>query len=227
VRSSGEPYLVHPLAVASILADLHLDETCVIAGLLHDIIEDTLATRQDLEAYFGTDIADIVEGLSKISRIQFTSREEQQAENFRKMLLAMVDDIRIILVKLADRLHNMRTLAHLSTEKKERIARETLEIYAPIAGRLGIYRIRSQLEDLSILFLDPAGCRNIMDKLRERRKLSSQFIDEFRTALAENLARNGIQAEITGRVKRLYSIYRKMKEQDIDVSEVYDYVASG
>lgn len=225
VRSSGEPYLVHPLAVASILADLHLDQTCVIAGLLHDIIEETLATRQDLEAYFGPDIADIVEGLSKISRIQFTSREVQQAENFRKMLLAMVDDIRVILVKLADRLHNMRTLVHLSAEQKERIARETMEIYAPIAGRLGIYRIRAELEDLSILFLDPAGCGNLMEKLRERRKLSSQFIEEIRTALAENLTKNGIQAEITGRVKRLHSIYRKMKEQNIDVSEVYDYVA--
>ena len=225
VRSSGEPYLVHPLAVASILADLRLDTTCVIAGLLHDIIEDTLATRQDIESYFGGDIADIVEGLSKISRIQFTSREEQQAENFRKMLLAMVDDIRVILVKLADRLHNMRTLTHLGREQQERIARETLEIYAPIAGRLGIHRIRSELEDQAILYLDPAGCRTLLAKLEERRKVSDRFIEEIRNTLAQNLAKNGIAAEITGRVKRLFSIYRKMRAQNIDVNEVYDFVA--
>ncbi|MEE8184304.1 MAG: bifunctional (p)ppGpp synthetase/guanosine-3',5'-bis(diphosphate) 3'-pyrophosphohydrolase [Acidobacteriota bacterium] len=225
VRSSGEPYLVHPLEVAWILADLRLDMSCVIAGLLHDIIEDTLATREDIERYFGPDIADIVEGLSNISRIQFTSREHQQAENFRKMLLAMVDDIRVILVKLADRLHNMRTLEYLSSTQQERIARETLEIYAPIAGRLGIYKIRSELEDLAILFLDPPGCRHILAKLREKQKISSGFIDGIRKTLVDQLEKNGIRAEITGRVKRLYSIYRKMRAQNIDVEEVYDYLA--
>lgn len=225
IRSSGEPYLVHPLEVSYILADLRLDLTCVISGFLHDIIEDTLATRQDIEAYFGTDIADIVEGLSKISRIQFTSREEQQAENFRKMLLAMVDDIRVILVRLADRLHNMRTLKYLSKEQQERIAQETLEIYAPIAGRLGIYRIRSELEDLSFLYLSPVECRELVKNLKDRRKFSADFIAEIQKCLADCLAEHGIQAEITGRVKRLFSIHRKMKEQNIGVNEVYDFVA--
>jgi GTP diphosphokinase / guanosine-3',5'-bis(diphosphate) 3'-diphosphatase len=225
VRSSGEPYLTHPLEVAYILADLRLDLTCVVAGLLHDVIEDTLTTREVLEEYFGKDIAHLVEGLSKISRISFTSREEAQAENFRKMMLAMVDDIRVILVKLADRLHNMRTLEHLSPRQQERIALETMEIYAPIANRLGMGKIKTELEDLAIRYLDPPGYASLMGALEEKRKVSKTFINEIRKTLEAKLAEQGIPCEITGRVKHFYSIYKKLRVQGIDVSQVYDYVA--
>jgi GTP pyrophosphokinase len=225
VRSSGEPYLIHPLSVAAILADLKLDHTSVAVGLLHDVLEDTLTSRQALEQYFGREIAELVEALSKISRIQFSSREEQQAESFRKMMLAMTGDIRVILVKLADRLHNMRTLEHLSPEQQQRIARETLEIYAPIANRLGIGRIRAELEDLSLRFLDPQGYRSLMEKLEQKRKVSEEFIREIRDTIGARLQESGLQAEIHGRVKHLHSIYTKMRKQGIDVDQVYDYVA--
>ena len=219
VRSSGEPYLTHPLEVAYILACQRLDLTCVVAGLLHDVIEDTLTTREVLEEYFGKDIAHLVEGLSKISRISFTSREEAQAENFRKMMLAMVDDIRVILVKLADRLHNMRTLEHLSSRQQERIAQETMEIYAPIANRLGMGKIKTELEDLSLKYLDPPGYASLAAALEERRKMSDGFITEIRQSLEEKLKEQGIVCEITGRVKHLYSIYKKLRVQGIDVSQ--------
>ncbi|MCI0657999.1 MAG: bifunctional (p)ppGpp synthetase/guanosine-3',5'-bis(diphosphate) 3'-pyrophosphohydrolase [Acidobacteria bacterium] len=225
VRSSGEPYLTHPLEVAQILAELRLDLTCVIAGLLHDVIEDTLTTREVLEEYFGKDIAHLVEGLSKISRIAFTSREEAQAENFRKMMLAMVDDIRVILVKLADRLHNMRTLEHLSPRQQQRIARETMEIYAPIANRLGMGKIKSELEDIALKYLDPEGYASLVSALEERREISDDFISEIRTTLETKLQEQGIRCEITGRVKHLYSIYKKLRVQGIDVGQVYDYLA--
>jgi len=225
VRSSGEAYLTHPLEVAHILADLRLDLACVVAGLLHDVIEDTLTTREVLEEYFGKDIAHLVEGLSKISRISFTSREEAQAENFRKMMLAMVDDIRVILVKLADRLHNMRTLEHLSPRQQERIALETMEIYAPIANRLGMGKIKTELEDLSIRYLDPPGYASLAEALEEKRKVSDSFITEIRKVLEAKLGEQGVACEITGRVKHLYSIYKKLRVQGIDVSQVYDYVA--
>ena len=225
VRSSGEPYLTHPLEVAQILAELRLDLTCVIAGLLHDVIEDTLTTREVLEEYFGKDIAHLVEGLSKISRIAFTSREEAQAENFRKMMLDMVDDIRVILVKLADRLHNMRTLEHLSPRQQQRIARETMEIYAPIANRLGMGKIKSELEDIALKYLDPEGYASLVSALEERRKISDDFISQIRTTLETRLQEQGIRCEITGRVKHLYSIYKKLRVQGIDVGQVYDYLA--
>ena len=224
-RSSGEPYLVHPLSVASILADLRLDLTCIVAGLLHDVLEDTLTTREVLEAEFGKDIAHVVEGLTKIARITFNSKEQQQAESFRKMMLAMVDDIRVVLVKLADRLHNMRTLEHLSVAQQERIARETLEIYAPLAHRLGMGRIKNELEDLSIKYLDPAGHRQLVKALKEKRKVTDDLIKEIETTLRTELAKAGIECTITGRRKHLYSIYKKIQRQRIDVSEVYDYVA--
>jgi GTP pyrophosphokinase len=225
VRSSGEPYLVHPLEVAHILAGLRLDLTCVVAGLLHDVLEDTLTTREVLEEYFGRDIAHVVEGVTKISRIAFTSREEAQAENFRKMMLAMVDDIRVILVKLADRLHNMRTLEHLSPRQQERIAGETMEIYAPIANRLGMGKIKTELEDLALKYLDPPGYASLVAALEERRKMSEGFITTIRTTLETRLAEQGVPCEITGRVKHLHSIYKKLRKQGIDVSQVYDYVA--
>ena len=225
VRSSGEAYLTHPLEVAYILAELRLDLTCVIAGLLHDVIEDTLTTREVIEDYFGKEVAGLVDGLSKISRIAFTSREEAQAENFRKMMLAMVDDIRVILVKLADRLHNMRTLEHLSSRQQQRIALETMEIYAPIANRLGMGKIKSELEDLCLKYLDPSGYASLVSALEERRKISDDFIQEIRQTLESKLTEQGIPCEITGRIKHLTSLYKKLRVQGIDVSQVYDYLA--
>ncbi len=224
-RSSGEPYLTHPLSVAGILADLKLDMTCVVAGLLHDVLEDTLTTREAVEAHFGKDIAHVVEGLTKISRITFNSREQQQAESFRKMMLAMVDDIRVVLVKLADRLHNMRTLEHLSLRQQERIARETLEIYAPIANRLGMAKVKNELEDLALKFLDPAGHQALVQAMEEKRKVTDEFIREIQTTLRAELDKAGIVCEISGRRKHMYSIYKKIKRQGIDISEVYDYIA--
>jgi GTP pyrophosphokinase len=224
-RSSGEPYLIHPLSVAHILADLKLDLTCIVAGLLHDVLEDTLTTREVLEAQFGKDIAHVVEGLTKIARISFNSKEQQQAESFRKMMLAMVDDIRVVLVKLADRLHNMRTLEHLSPRQQERIARETLEIYAPIANRLGMAKIKNELEDLSLRFLDPAGHQSLVNALDEKRKVTGDFIREVQGTLERELGTAGIRSEIYGRRKHLYSIYKKIKRQQIEVAEVYDYIA--
>jgi GTP diphosphokinase / guanosine-3',5'-bis(diphosphate) 3'-diphosphatase len=225
MRSSGEPYLIHPLSVAYILAELKLDMTCVVAGLLHDVLEDTLTTRDVLESHFGRDIAHVVEGLTKISRITFNSKEQQQAESFRKMMLAMVDDIRVVLVKLADRLHNMRTLEHLSPRQRERIARETLEIYAPIANRLGIARIKNELEDLALRFMDPGGYQTLSQAIEEKRKVTAEFIRGIQATLERELERAGVACEIRGRRKHLYSIYKKIKRQRIDVSEVYDYIA--
>ncbi len=224
-RSSGEPYLTHPLSVAFILADLKLDLTCIVAGLLHDVLEDTLTTREVVEEHFGKDIAHVVEGLTKISRITFNSKEQQQAESFRKMMLAMVDDIRVVLVKLADRLHNMRTLEHLSPRQQERIARETLDIYAPIANRLGMAKIKNELEDLTLKFLDPAGYQSLMLAMDEKRKVTDEFIKEIQGTLRAELEKAGIVCDISGRRKHLYSIYRKIKRQRIEVGEVYDYIA--
>ena len=225
VRRSGEPYLTHPLEVANILADLKLDVTSVAVGLLHDVLEDTLTTREAIEEYFGKEIADLVEGLSKISKIHFTSEAEKEAENFRKMLLAMVHDIRVILVKLADRLHNMRTLGHLQVERRKRIARETIDIYAPLANRLGMGTIKQELEDLSLAHLDPDAHATLVRELERNRRISNDFIDNTSALLKERLGEQGIPAEITGRIKHLYSIHKKMKQQKIDVAEVYDYVA--
>ena len=224
-RSSGEPYLVHPLSVAYILAELRLDMTCIVAGLLHDVLEDTLTTREVLEQQFGKDIAHVVEGLTKIARISFNSKEQQQAESFRKMMLAMVDDIRVVLVKLADRLHNMRTLEHLSPRQQERIARETIEIYAPLAHRLGMGRIKNELEDLSLQYVDPAGHQQLVRALDEKRRVTDDLIREIELSLKSELAKAGIACALSGRRKHLYSIHKKIKRQRIDVSEVYDYVA--
>jgi GTP pyrophosphokinase len=225
LRKSGEPYLVHPLEVAGILADLRLDLTTVAVGLLHDVLEDTLTTREVLLDYFGTEVTALVEGVSKISKLEFRSREEREAESFRKMMLAVVDDLRVIFVKLADRLHNMRTLEHLSDEQRERIATETMEIYAPIANRLGLGAIKGELEDLSFRFLDPAGYQSLTRRLLERQAQSDELIRTVGDRIAASLSDAGIPVEITGRVKRLHSIARKMRKQGIDVDQVYDYVA--
>jgi GTP pyrophosphokinase len=224
-RSSGEPYLVHPLSVAAILADLKLDLPCIVAGLLHDVLEDTLTSREALESHFGSDIAHLVEGLTKISRISFNSKEQQQAESFRKMMLAMVDDIRVILVKLADRLHNMRTLEHLAGRQQERIARETLEIYAPIANRLGMARVKNELEDLALRYLDPQGCAALVETVEEKSKMTDEFIRGIQATLRSEMDGAGIVCEIYGRRKHLFSIYKKIRRQRIEVAQVYDYVA--
>jgi len=224
-RRSGEPYLVHPLEVAYLLADIHLDTSSIVAGLLHDVVEDTLTTIETVSDYFGEDVAHIVAGVTKISKLKFASAQQAEAENLRKMILAMVDDIRVILVKLADRLHNMRTLRHLPPIKRQRIARETREIYAPIANRLGIGRFKSELDDLAFQYLEPEAHQELTRKLTSGRKVSSQFIHYIREQLESAMAQASIAAEITGRIKATFSIYQKMKAQKIGVDEVYDYIA--
>jgi GTP diphosphokinase / guanosine-3',5'-bis(diphosphate) 3'-diphosphatase len=225
VRASGEPYLVHPLGVAAILAEMRMDPVCVAVGLLHDVLEDTLTTPERLQEYFGPDVLHIVEGVTKISKIPFATTEERQAETYRKMLLAMVDDIRVILVKLADRLHNMRTLQHLPGERRQRISRETLDIYAPIAGRLGMAKVKNELEDLAFRHLDPSAYESLAAKVEERRQRAAAFVDKIRTTVAEKLRAAGVEAEIEGRIKRLHSIQQKLKRQRIDLEQVYDFVA--
>ncbi len=225
VRRSGEPYLVHPLEVSYLLAELRLDTASIVAGLLHDVVEDTLTTEENVAEYFGDDVAHVVAGVTKISKLKFASDQEAQAQNLRKMILAMVDDIRVILVKLADRVHNMRTLHHLPPAKQQRIARETREIYAPIANRLGIGRIKAELEDLAFRNLDPETYNDLKRALNSRRKVSRRFIDEIRGKLESAIVEAGIPAQITGRIKTAYSIQQKMKVQKIGVDEVYDYCA--
>ncbi len=225
LRKSGEPYLIHPLEVANILAELKLDVVCVVCGLLHDVVEDTLTDIESVSEYFGTEVAHIIEGLTKISKMKFSSLEEHQAENFRKMLMAMVDDIRIILIKLADRLHNMRTLQHLSEERRLRIANETLEIYAPLAGRLGIGRIKSELEELCLKNVEPKAFGVLAARVEAKKKWAQEFIAEIKGTLEINLEENGIPAEIKGRTKSIYSIHQKMKRQRIELDQVYDFIA--
>jgi GTP pyrophosphokinase len=226
VRHSGEPYLVHPLEVADILAGLKLDAVCVAAGLLHDVVEDTLTTPEKIRERFGEDVAHIVEGVTKLSAIPFSSSEERQAENFRKMLLAMVDDIRVILVKLADRLHNMRTLQHMTEERRIRIAQETLDIYAPIANRLGIAKVKNELEELSFKYLEPTAYESLRAQVDTKRKATESAIDEARAAIAAKLGEAQVPVvQIDGRIKRLYSIWLKLKKQKIDLDQVYDLAA--
>ncbi|MDA2927536.1 bifunctional (p)ppGpp synthetase/guanosine-3',5'-bis(diphosphate) 3'-pyrophosphohydrolase [Acidobacteria bacterium AH-259-G07] len=225
VRRSGEPYLFHPLAVASILAEMKLDVACVSVGLLHDIVEDTLTSLDTIREYFGADIAHMVDGVTKISQIQFSSRQEKQAENFRKLLLAMVDDIRVILVKLADRLHNMRTLQYLPPEKRKIIAQETLDIYAPIAHRLGMAKLRGELEDLAFNYLDPVAFQNISVQVEKKRAYSDKFTREVMRAMQQRFEEQGIEANMESRIKRVYSTYQKMKRQRISIDQVYDFIA--
>ena len=225
VRASGEPYLVHPLEVAAILAEMRMDPICVAVGLLHDVLEDTLTTPERLEEYFGKDVLHIVEGVTKISKIPFATTEERQAETYRKMLLAMVDDIRVILVKLADRLHNMRTLQHLPEDRQQRISRETLDIYAPIAGRLGMAKVKNELEDLAFRYQDPAAYEALAVKVAERRQRAAAFVEKIRATVEDKLKAAGVEARIEGRIKRLHSIQQKLKRQRIDLEQVYDFVA--
>jgi GTP pyrophosphokinase len=224
-RGSGEPYLVHPLMVAHILADMRMDMVTIPTGLLHDVVEDTSVTVEDIRKEFGEEIARCVDGVTKISKLDFFSAEERQAESYRKMLLAMVHDIRVILVKLADRLHNMRTLGYLDAERRERIARETIEIYAPIAHRLGMGKIRGELEDLAFRHLDPEAFEEIVQALESKRHSKEEFLNQIRETVDNELRREGIPARVEGRLKRPYSVYQKMKRQKIGIEQVYDLMA--
>ena len=226
VRHSGEPYLVHPLEVADILADMKLDVVAVASGLLHDVVEDTLTTPARIAELFGPEIAHVVEGVTKIGAISFSSSEERQAENFRKMLLAMVDDIRVVLVKLADRLHNMRTLHHLPEERRMKIAQETLDIYAPIANRLGMSKIKNELEELAFRYLEPKVYDALRSKVEGKRKHADSVIQELTRTLRVKLQEAQVPIiQLDGRLKRLYSIHQKLKRQNIDLERVYDFVA--
>jgi guanosine-3',5'-bis(diphosphate) 3'-pyrophosphohydrolase len=224
-RASGEPYLVHPLGVAQVLAEMKMDAVAIAAGLLHDSVEDTSVTIVDIRKEFGEQVAHIVEGVTKISQIDFATREEQQAENLRKMMLAMVDDIRVVLIKLADRLHNMRTLEHLAPERQQKIAKETLEIYGPIAHRLGMGKIRGELEDLGFRYLDPLTHQQVHDAVEARRKQGEQFLARVEQTLRDKLKEAGITAEVESRIKRLFSIHKKLVRQKISVDQVYDLYA--
>ena len=224
-RESGEPYFNHPLAVANILADMKLDVSCVSVGLLHDIVEDTAVPLEEIEDNFGKDIANIVNGLTKINQFHFYSKEAQQAENFRKMFLAMVDDIRIVLIKLADRLHNMRTLQFLPLDRRQRIAQETMEIYAPIAHRLGMGKIRGELEDLAFATLDPEEHRQIKQGIEQKRRVQQHLLEEIKKSLTQKLQDHEIPCTLKSRIKRIYSVYQKIKDQRIPIEQVYDLLA--
>lgn len=226
-RASGEPYLVHPLEVANILADMRLDEVSVSTGLLHDVVEDTLVDLETIRKYFGDEVTLLVDGLTKISQISNVSHEEQQAENVRKMLLAMVNDVRVVLVKLADRLHNMRTLQYLKPEKRKRIAQETMDIYAPIAHRLGMGKLRGELEDLAFQHLHPEDYRELTAQLEKRRPVNEAFLKEITASIEDKMHEAEVPyVRIEGRIKRLYSIWKKLRRQKIDLDQVYDLVAA-
>src|ERR1700746_2323457 len=224
-RASGEPYLFHPLEVALVLAELKMDAVPVAAGLLHDSVEDTSVTIVDIRKEFGEQVAHIVEGVTKISKIDFATREEQQAENLRKMMLAMVDDIRVILIKLADRLHNMRTLEHLQPDRQQKIASETLEIYAPIAHRLGMGKIRGELEDLGFRYIDPIAYEQVKGAVESHRKVGEAFLSRVEAVVRDKLKEAGITAKVESRTKRYYSIHKKLVRQHINVDQVYDLYA--
>ncbi|MCX7918674.1 MAG: HD domain-containing protein, partial [bacterium] len=225
MRLSGDPYVSHCLEVANILTELQLDLTTIIAGLLHDTLEDTSTTQEQLKSEFGVDISNLVAGVSKISAIAFRSQEERLAENFRKMIIAMAEDVRVLLIKLADRLHNMRTLQYLPEAKQKRIARDTLDIYAPLAHRLGIGKIKSELEDLSMRYLFPEIYFKLLEQVAKKQQAREASIATVKQMLQSKLEEHHIPAEISGRHKHLYSIYRKMERQKKELNEIYDLTA--
>ena len=225
MRASGEPYIIHPLEVAEVLAELKMDGTSIAAGLLHDSVEDTPATNEEIAEEFGDQVAHIVEGVTKIDKIQFANREDRQAENVRKMLLAMVSDVRVVLIKLADRLHNMRTLEHLQPDRQEAIARETQDIYAPLAHRLGMGKVRGELEDLAFRYTDPVSYEKVSAAVEARRVEGEQFLRGVEETLAEQLRENGIEARVEWRIKRLYSIFQKIERSKVSFDQVYDLLA--
>nr|HPK54371.1 bifunctional (p)ppGpp synthetase/guanosine-3',5'-bis(diphosphate) 3'-pyrophosphohydrolase [Smithellaceae bacterium] len=225
VRLSGEPYLTHPMEVAGILVDMKLDAATIISGLLHDTVEDTLTTQEQIEEEFGKDVAFLVGGLTKLSRISFSSREERLAENFRKMILAMSADIRILLVRLADRIHNMRTLQYQPPDKRVYIARETIDIYAPLANRLGINWMKMMLEDLSFKYLHPEEYTDLSRRVVKTKEARDRYTEEVKNIIQKELEKFSIKGEVEGRAKHFYSIYKKMQEQHIKFDEVYDLIA--
>ncbi len=225
MRASGDPYIIHPVAVALNLAKMHLDHETLMAALLHDVIEDTPVTKKDLAEKFGETVAELVEGVSKLDKLKFDNKAEMQAENFRKMLLAMVQDIRVILIKLADRTHNMRTLGSLRPDKRRRIARETLEIYAPIANRLGIHDIKNELEVLGFEALYPMRARALRSAVKHARGNRKEIINNIQQEIENRLTETGIQAVVKGREKHLYSIYRKMLNKELMFNDVMDIYA--
>ncbi len=233
-RKSGEPYIIHPLCVAIILADLELDKETIIAGLLHDVVEDTIMTNEELKEQFGPDVELLVDGVTKLEQLQYTgdatpdrltSREELQAENLRKMFLAMAKDIRVILIKLADRLHNMRTLKYKSPESQKRITRETLDIYSPLAERLGISKIKIELDDLSLKYLEPEAYYDLVEKIALRKDVREKYVQDIVDEVTEHIIDAGIDAQIDGRVKHFFSIYKKMKNQGKTIDQIYDLFA--
>ncbi len=225
-RRSGEPYIIHPLCVSLILAELQLDKESIVAGLLHDVVEDTALTIEDLEREFGSDVALIVDGVTKLEKLQYNEDKlEFQADNLRKMFLAMAKDIRVIMVKLADRLHNMRTLKHMSPEKQKEIARETMDIYAPLAMRLGISKVKVELDDLSLKYLEPDVYYDLVDKIAIRKSEREKYVQIIVEEVRQHIANAGIKAEIDGRVKHFYSIYKKMLNQDKTIDQIYDLFA--
>ena len=225
VRISGEAYIIHPLNVAYILTGLHLDDETICAALLHDVVEDTCATLEEMESMFGKNVMELIDGVTKLGRIEYMSKEDVKLENYRKMFLAMAKDIRVIMIKLADRLHNMRTLKYMREDKRHRIAKETLEVYAPLANRLGISSIKVELEDLCLRYLEPEAYYALVEEVKHKRKERQEFIRDAILQIREKLEAAGIEAEIKGRAKHFYSIYRKMKRDNKSVNEIYDLSA--
>ena len=235
VRKSGEPYIIHPLCVAIILADLELDKETIVAGLLHDVVEDTIMTDEEISEQFGADVALLVDGVTKLEKLNFhgehgnydkdAEKLERQAENLRKMFLAMAKDIRVIMIKLADRLHNMRTLQHMRPEKQQEIARETLDIYSPIAQRLGISKIKVELDDLSLKYLEPEAYYDLVDKIAVRKSVREKYIQTIVDEVSDHIKKAGIKAQIDGRIKHFFSIYKKMKNQNKTIDQIYDLFA--
>jgi GTP pyrophosphokinase len=224
-RASGEPFVLHPLEVALVLAEMKLDATAIAAGLLHDAVEDTPVTTPEIAKQFGEQVAHIVDGVTKIDKIQFANREDRQAENVRKMLLAMVTDVRVVVIKLADRLHNMRTLEHLQPNRQQAIAQETLDIYAPLAHRLGMGKVRGELEDLAFRYVDPHAYKQLQEEVEERRSEGEQFLAGVESLLADKLAENNIKARVQWRIKRLYSIHNKLQKSHSRLDQLYDLLA--
>ncbi|MBR6236115.1 MAG: bifunctional (p)ppGpp synthetase/guanosine-3',5'-bis(diphosphate) 3'-pyrophosphohydrolase, partial [Firmicutes bacterium] len=225
LRKSGEPYIIHPMAVGKILAELGMDDKTIAAGLLHDVVEDTSYTKADVLNDFGEDVAVMVDGVTKLTNLVYTSREEAQAENVRKMFLAMSKDIRILIIKVCDRLHNMRTIDYQTPEKIREKSRETLEIYAPIAARLGMYRIKIELEDIAFQHLYPEAYAHIDKEMEKRRRSINVSIDELCQRIKDLVDSLGIKSEIYGREKHYYSIYKKMMQQNKEISEIFDLTA--
>ena len=224
-RASGEPYIMHPLAVAEILAHLQIDHITLIAALLHDVVEDTEYTKEDIEKLFGAEVAFLVDGVTKLNQFQYETKEDRQMENYRKMILAMAKDVRVVVIKLGDRLHNMRTLKHMRSDKQKRIAKETLEIFAPLAHRLGIFNVKWELEDLSFRYLEPDKYYDLVDQMTQKRQAREDIVNDTMEQLTKALGEAGIKADIKGRPKHFYSIYKKMKKDNRDLSQIYDLLA--